>query len=330
MRYFALILLLLVSFIYTLTLGRYEISYNEILQLILYKIGILNELEEHLSSAEFIFFNNRLPRAILAIFVGMALGVCGASFQAIFKNPLASPDILGVTSGAAFGAILALWLGFNIYFITSFSFGFGVLTLILTLIIAKGADNHIMVILAGIIVSALFQSFISLVKYLADPQDTLPAITYWLLGSLQVSDINQMTICCVVIALGVFILFLYRWKHNLLMLDDNEAKSLGLNVVGLRILLIIISTLMVSCVVSLCGIISWVGLIIPHISRLICGSNNSQVIPTSIFIGAIFMLCIDTFSRALLSEELPISILSAVLGALIFLIILYKFKGARL
>lgn len=330
MRYSALILLLLVSFIYTLTLGRYEISYNEILQLILYKIGILNELEEHLSSAEFIFFNNRLPRAILAIFVGMALGVCGASFQAIFKNPLASPDILGVTSGAAFGAILALWLGFNIYFITSFSFGFGVLTLILTLIIAKGADNHIMVILAGIIVSALFQSFISLVKYLADPQDTLPAITYWLLGSLQVSDINQMTICCVVIALGVFILFLYRWKHNLLMLDDNEAKSLGLNVVGLRILLIIISTLMVSCVVSLCGIISWVGLIIPHISRLICGSNNSQVIPTSIFIGAIFMLCIDTFSRALLSEELPISILSAVLGALIFLIILYKFKGARL
>lgn len=330
MRYSALILLLLVSFIYTLTLGRYEISYNEILQLILYKIGILNELEEHLSSAEFIFFNNRLPRAILAIFVGMALGVCGASFQAIFKNPLASPDILGVTSGAAFGAILALWLGFNIYFITSFSFGFGVLTLILTLIVAKGADNHIMVILAGVIVSALFQSFISLVKYLADPQDTLPAITYWLLGSLQVSDINQMTICCVVIALGVFILFLYRWKHNLLMLDDNEAKSLGLNVVGLRILLIIISTLMVSCVVSLCGIISWVGLIIPHISRLICGSNNSQVIPTSIFIGAIFMLCIDTFSRALLSEELPISILSAVLGALIFLIILYKFKGARL
>lgn len=194
----------------------------------------------------------------------MALGVCGASFQAIFKNPLASPDILGVTSGAAFGAILALWLGFNIYIITSFSFVFGILTLILTLIIAKGANNHIMIILSGIIVSALFQSFISLIKYLADPQDILPAITYWLLGSLQVSNINQMMICCMIIALGVYILFFYRWKHNILMLD-NEAKSLGLNVIALRIFLIIISTLMISCVVSLCGIISWIGLIIPHI-----------------------------------------------------------------
>lgn len=330
MRYLILTLLLFVVFVWTLTLGRYEISYDDILELVLYKVGALDELEERLTHAEFILFNTRLPRAILAVFVGMALGVSGASFQAIFKNPLASPDILGVMSGAAFGAVLALWLGLNIYLITTLSFGFGVITLILTLIIAKGASNHIMVILAGIIVSALFQSFISLIKYIADPQDTLPAITYWLLGSLQVSNIQQMIICCAVISLSVYILFLYRWKHNLLMLDDNEAKSLGLNVVRLRILLILSSTLMISCVVSLCGIISWVGLIIPHISRLICGSNNSQVIPTSIFMGAIFMLCIDTLSRALLSQELPISILSAVLGALIFLIILYKFRGARL
>ncbi len=329
MRYFILFFILLLVFFYTLTLGRYEISYEEIFKLVLYKIGA-KELEEGLSNAEFILFSTRFPRALLAVFVGMALGVSGASFQAIFKNPLASGDILGVTSGAAFGAILALWMGVNVYFMSVFSFAFGVLTLILTLIIAKGANNHIMIILSGIIVSALFQSFISLVKYLADPQDVLPTITYWLLGSLQVNNVYQMAVCCVLMSVCTYILFLYRWKHNILMLEDDEARSLGLNVVGLRIFLILTSTLMISCVVSLCGIISWVGLIIPHISRLICKSNYSKIIPTSIFIGAIFMLCIDTFSRSLLSQEIPISILSAVWGALIFLLILYRVKGVSL
>ncbi len=330
MRYFLLVLILLLVFFWTLSLGRYEISYEDILNLVLYKIGLRTELEESLKNAEFILFAQRFPRAFLAVFVGVSLGVCGTVFQAIFKNPLASPDILGVTSGSAFGAVLALWFGLNIYFLGIFSFVFGILTLALTLLIAKGASNHIMVILAGIIVSALFSSFISLVKYLADPQDVLPTITYWLLGSLQVSNINQMIISCILMSIGIYILFIFRWKVNILMLDDNEARALGLNVVSLRIILILASTLIISCVTSICGIISWVGLIIPHISRLICGSDNSKIIPTSIFIGAIFMLCIDTLSRALLSQEIPISILSAVLGALIFLLILYRLKGASL
>ncbi|MCX2683546.1 iron ABC transporter permease, partial [Campylobacter sp. MIT 21-1685] len=181
---------------------------------------------------------------------------------------------------------------------------------------------------AGVIVSALFGSFISFVKYLADPQDVLPAITYWLLGSLEVNNIGQMLFSCVLVSLCVCVIIFYRWKHNLLLLDEIEAKSLGLNVTKLRIILILVNTLMISSVVSLCGIISWVGLIIPHISRLLCGNNTAQIIPTSVFAGALFMLFIDTVSRALLSQEIPISVLSAFVGAFLFLYILYR-KGVN-
>lgn len=328
MRYFLLFCLLVFALFLSLSLGRYDISLEEIVRLILFKIGFLDSLQD-LKNAEFILFENRLPRAFFALFVGAGLGVAGASFQAMFKNALASPDILGVTSGAAFGAILALMFGLNIYFVSFSSFVFGILSLIITLFIAKGVKNHIMVILAGIIVSALFQSFISLVKYLADPQDVLPAITYWLLGSLQVDNTKQMLFSCALISVCIGICFFYRWKHNLLLLDDAEARSLGLNVTNLRIVLILSSTLMISSIVSLCGIISWVGLIIPHISRLLCGNNTAQIIPTSIFTGAVFMLFIDTISRTLLSQELPISVLSAVVGAFLFLCILYRFKGVN-
>ncbi len=306
-----------------LGVGRYEISYNEILST-LFSFGNNINIDDRVP---YIILEVRLPRVILAIFVGATLGIAGASFQAIFRNPLASPEILGVASGAGFGAALALLLGLNIYFLTIFAFVFGILTLILTLIIARDMENRIMIILGGIIISALFQSLIALLKYIADPQDTLPAITYWLLGSLSVSDFGQLLFCCTGMLAGGIIIVLYKWKHNLLMLDDNEAKSLGLNITKLRILLIFASTLIVSCIVSICGIIGWVGLIIPHIARIISGSNTATVIPFSLFIGAIFMVIIDTLSRSLSAEELPISILSAIIGALFFIVILYRSKG---
>ncbi|MDE5602981.1 MAG: iron ABC transporter permease [Helicobacter sp.] len=321
MRYLLLFGALVLVGFFVLGVGRYSIEYHQILEILLSLRRISDE------RMRYIILEVRLPRIILAIFVGASLGICGASFQSIFRNPLASPDILGVASGAGFGAALAILLGLNIYFLTLFAFVFGVLTLILVLLIVRDSNNRIMIILGGIIISALFQSFISLLKYIADPQDTLPAMTYWLLGSLNVSDFNQLIFCCLGMLVGGIILFMYRWKHNLLMLDEMEAKSLGLNIVGLRISLIFASTLMVSCVVSICGIIGWVGLIIPHIARIIGGSNMSSVMPLSLLIGAIFMLVIDTLSRTLSAEEIPISILSAVIGALFFIVILYRFKG---
>lgn len=324
MRYFLSFIILLGISFFVLGIGRYDISYSQIFRALLHILGMQSDIEDRIL---YIILEVRLPRVILAIFVGAALGMAGASFQSIFRNPLASPDILGVSSGAGFGAALALILGLNIYFLTLFAFVFGILTLILTFIVARDSSNRIMIILSGIIISALFQSLISLLKYIADPQDTLPTITYWLLGSLSVSNIWQLVFCCVGMSVGGIIIFIYRWKHNLLMLDDIEAKSLGLNIAKIRIVLIFASTLMVSCVVSICGIIGWVGLIIPHIARIISGSNTSIVIPFSLFIGAIFMVVIDTLSRSVSQQELPISILSAVIGALFFIIILYRSKG---
>ncbi|MCI5968296.1 FecCD family ABC transporter permease [Helicobacter sp.] len=329
MRYIVLLLILIVVCLYCLSLGRYSLSLEELYKILLMRFHLL-EYDENLANAAFIFFDIRLPRVILALFCGATLGIAGASFQAIFKNPLASPDILGVTSGSAFGAVLALLFGLGVFWVNSLAFLFGIISLTLTLFIARGASNYVMIVLAGIIVAALFQSFISLVKYLADPQDVLPVITYWLLGSLQVSDVAQIVFCCVITSVGILILLFFRWKHNLLMLEDLEAKSLGLNVTQLRIILIVVNTLIISSIVSLCGIISWVGLIIPHIARLIFGSDNAKILPTSVFIGAIFMLIIDTMSRNLFGQEIPISVLSAFIGASVFLFILYRFKGVNL
>lgn len=323
MYYFIATLILICTSLIALSIGRYDIDYHQIYNLLIALIKG-DPIDEKL---RYILFEVRLPRVILAIFVGAALGVAGASFQAIFRNPLASPDILGVASGAGFGAALALLFGLNIVFLSSLAFAFGILTLFLTLIVARDMDNRIMIILGGIIISALFQSLISILKYIADPQDTLPAITYWLLGSLSISNISQLIFGCIVMTLGIVITLIFRWKHNLLMLDDNEAKSLGLNIRQIRILLILSSTLLVSSSVSICGIIGWVGLVIPHIARLIIGSNNALVLPFSMLIGAIFMIIIDTLSRSISSEEIPISILSAIIGAIFFIVILYRSKG---
>ncbi|TQR61074.1 FecCD family ABC transporter permease [Campylobacter troglodytis] len=316
---------------FILGFGRYDLSYTQIFSLLYESLLNLGSSSNELSNKEaFILLEVRLPRVILAIIVGLGLGIAGASFQAIFRNPLASPDILGVASGAGFGAVLAMLFGLNIYLLTLSSFLFGILSLVLTLLVARGGKDKIMIILSGIIIAALFQSFISLLKYIADPQDTLPAITYWLLGSLQVSNLAQMLFCCIGVFVGAVIIFIYRWKHNLLLFDDNEARTLGVNVFYLRLLLILACTLIVSCIVSMCGIIGWIGLIIPHIARMLCGFNSKNVISTSLFVGAVFMLIIDTLSRSLSSQELPISILSAVVGAPFFVMILYRVKGMRI
>lgn len=313
--------LLIISIIFALKIGRIDISYAEIFK-------ILFEMDMN-SGNGFVIWQTRFFRIILAVFVGAGLASAGASFQALFKNPLASPDILGVASGAGFGAILALMIGANIYFILTFGFAFGILSLVLTILIA-GANNRVMIILSGIIVSAFFSALISFLKYIADPQDTLPAITYWLLGSLSVGDTSGLAACILGISAGMGVIFYHRWRHNILMLDDFEARSLGVNVAKMRIILICASTLIVACAVSFCGIIGWVGLIVPHIARLIVGANVAKVIPYSMLLGGIFMILTDTIARGATSAELPISVLSAMVGAPFFLFILKKYKGFSL
>lgn len=212
-------------------------------------------------------------------------------------------------------------------YISIAGFIFGILSLALVACIGynKNAPSQTTtMILSGIIVGALFQSLIGIVKYIADPQDTLPTITYWLLGSLDVALESYVIFNLIGIIFGIVIIFILRWKLNLLMLEDDEAKSLGVNLTLLRAYIIISSTMIVACSISMCGVIGWVGLLVPHIARLLIGNENSKLIPLSMFIGALFLMLIDTLSRTLSSEQIPISILTSLVGAPFFIYILRK------
>ena len=274
-----------------------------------------------------VIFYFRLPRILVAIIVGAGLSVAGGAFQSLFRNPLATPDILGVTSGASFGAVLGLLLGLSMDYISIAGFIFGILSLALVVCIGYNKNapyQTTTMILSGIIVGALFQSLIGIIKYIADPQDTLPTITYWLLGSLDVALESYVILNLIGIIFGIVIIFILRWKLNLLMLEDDEAKSLGVNLTLLRAYIIISSTMIVACSISMCGVIGWVGLLVPHIARLLIGNENSKLIPLSMFIGALFLMLIDTLSRTLSSEQIPISILTSLVGAPFFIYILRK------
>ncbi|MCX2717906.1 iron ABC transporter permease [Helicobacter sp. MIT 21-1697] len=304
--------------IFSLSVGRYTLSIGEVIASLM---GEGDEIQTH------IIFSFRLPRVLLAIVVGAGLSVAGVAFQSLFRNPLATPDILGVTSGASFGAVLGLLLGLSMSYIGIIGFMCGIASLALVVLI--GYNKHIpyettTMILSGVIISAFFQSLIGIVKYIADPQDTLPTITYWLLGSLDVNVQAHTLFSALGILLGMLILFIVRWKCNALMLPDDEAKSLGINLNSLRCAVIFASTMIVTCAVSICGVIGWIGLLVPHIARLLIGNENSKLIPLSIIIGALFLLLIDTLSRTLSSEQIPISILTSLVGVPFFIYILRK------
>lgn len=267
----------------------------------------------------------RLPRIIMDILVGAGLSAAGASYQALFKNPLVSPDILGVASGAAFGAALAILLNLNLYYIQIFAFLFGILSVILTLLLAKkGKEIPILgLIISGIVIGAFFTSLIGIIKYLADTQNQLPQIVFWMLGSFANVGWNNLSTMLVILFCILF-LYMFRWQLNIASLTEEEAKSLGSNTLIMKIIIISLSTLVTSASVSIVGIIGWIGLISPHISRFITGADNTKVIPASMLFGSIFLMISDDFARSLTSGELPIGILTSLIGAPIFAYIYRK------
>ncbi|PAF43434.1 iron ABC transporter permease [Helicobacter sp. 11S03491-1] len=329
MRNILLIFILLGICFLSFGVGRYAIDYATLFKI--FKTLLSSSAIEDTIRAK-VVFNFRAPRIALAVFVGAGLAITGACFQSIFKNPLATPDILGVSSGASFGAVLGLFFGFGSYGLIGSSLVFGFLALSITILIAKNTYEYgtIMLVLGGIIVSALFQSLLALIKYVADPQDILPMITYWLLGSLQTSSFSEISLGMGGIFLGCGIIYLLRWKLNILALEDDEAKSLGISLYTYRLIFIVTSTLITACIVSMCGLIGWIGLLIPHIARLMCGSENTKIIPLSVLLGSIFLVLIDTLSRTISADEIPISILSALIGTPFFIYILKKNKGITL
>ena len=279
--------------------------------------------------AKTVIFKVRLPRILLAIAIGAGLSCSGAAFQGLFSNPLATPDTLGVASGASFGAVIAMMFHWNLIGIQFCALLWGLISCFITYTISKirGKSSVIMIVLGGMVVSSLFQALVSLMKYLADPEDELPSITYWLMGSLASVTYRSLLFGVPCIIIGLVIIYALRWRLNILSLNEDEARSMGMNIKLLRLMIIIASSLITASCVSMCGQVGWVGLLIPHISRMLMGSNNRTVVPLSIGFGASFMVIIDTFARSASSAEIPLSILTAVIGAPFFIGLLRKSGG---
>lgn len=267
----------------------------------------------------------RTPRIIAAIAVGAALAAAGAAYQNLFKNPLVSPDILGVSAGCALGAGLALLLALPAIAIQGFAFagGLGAVALVVAVGTWVGRRDPILtLILAGVVVGSLFGAGIALVKYVADPYNQLPAITFWLLGSFGGATPEDLAVALPLMAIGLVPLALLRWRIDLLALSEDEARSLGLDVSKLRLAVIACATLVTAAAVALAGVIGWVGLVIPHAARLLVGASFARVMPLSLVLGAAFMLAVDTLCRTVAATEIPPGVATAFVGTPVFIALL--------
>ena len=318
-----LIFLPIILFFASFLLGRYPLDPVEVVVTILTPIFPQLEISGTVTS---IVFDIRLPRIIAAFIVGACLAIAGAAFQGTFKNPLVSPDLLGVASGAGFGAALSILFNGSNLLIQCGSFILGIISVSITYLISKAykAGGVLILVLSGVAISSFFSALISGAKFVADPTDKLPEITYWLMGSLSSISFEQLSMILVPIIIGLAILLFSRWHLNVLAMGDEEAQSLGVNPDRFRFFIIIGCTLLTSAAVSISGIIGWVGLVVPHITRMLVGSDNRILLPASISIGGCFLLLMDNISRTLISIEIPIGILTAIIGVPVFLYLLRK------
>lgn len=325
-----LILVLLISLVIALTSGKYSLTLNELYRL--FASLFSSQIEVSDPRNETVFWQIRFPRTLAAIIIGGGLSIAGAAYQGMFRNPLVSPDILGVSAGAGVGAVIGIFFGQSLLYIQLAAFIGGLITVALVCFIAHLARQHdpiLSLVLVGVAISAICGSAISLMKILADPYTQLPSITFWLLGGL--SSITQEDLLSVLplMIIGIIPLLLLRWRMNLLSLSDEEAKSLGVNVGLTRAIFIVCATLLTASAVSIAGIIGWIGLIVPHITRMIVGANFRYQLPASLAIGAIMLLITDTLARTIADIELPLGILTSAVGAPFFLAILLQTRRVK-
>lgn len=315
-KWIILFLLLFITFFSSLFMGRYTISPENTF------IVLINALQGNIAQDmnSSIILGMRLPRTLLSMLLGAGLAIAGSTYQGIFRNPLVSPDVLGVSSGAGFGSVLGILL-FGMSATTSilaFVFGLGSVFLTYLFARARGQTTMMSLVLSGMIVSAIFAALISLVKYVADPYDALPAITYWLMGSFSKATFEDLRYIFIPLTASLAVLNLVRWRINILSLGEEESKSLGVNPTRIKFIAIIASTVLTALSVTVVGIVGWVGLVIPHITRLLFGVDHKVLLPASCFIGAIFLTVVDIVSRSVTSAEIPIGIITALLGAPFF------------
>ncbi len=320
-----LLLTLLGTMLASLSLGRYPLPPGEVLHFLLHQLG-LGELEaQRQALLHNLIVDIRLPRVLTAVLVGAALSISGAAYQAVFRNPLVSPGLLGVLPGAAAGAALGLVFSDSWWIMQVAAFATGFLAVAIGVGIAGlFGGSLVMLVLGGIISGALFTALLSLVKYVADPYNQLPAIVYWLMGSLATTDLPDLARVAIPMGLGILLLASLGRALDALSMGDDEAATLGLPIRSVRYGVIALATLISALTVSLAGVIGWVGLLVPHIARLITGPGNRLLLPASALLGAIFLLLADGLARNLAETEIPIGVVTELLGIPAFLLVLHR------
>ena len=315
-----LLALFLLSFIW----GRYDVPLSEVVRILLSRL--LPVTQTWTDNMAIAVCNVRLPRILLACLVGCALSAAGASYQTVFQNPMAAPDILGASSGACFGAALAILTGQSSVTVTVYAFCASLLSVALVYLIGSRTRGSRVVnlLLAGIMVGSLFTAGTSYIKLVADPTNQLPQITYWLMGSLSGTRMKTVGFAAVCMAVGLLPLLLLRWRMNLLTLSADEARSMGINTARLRLMVILSATVLTAASVSVSGMIGWVGLVIPHLSRRLVGNDCRYLLPMSMVFGAAVLLLVDNLARCLTAVEIPIGILTAFVGAPFFVYLMIR------
>lgn len=328
-RFLFLMAALIVVLAISLMLGRFSLSLREIWQLLLSRIMQVEASWQN--GAENVLFQIRLPRIAVAAMVGAALSVAGVAYQGMFRNPMVSPDILGASSGAGFGAALAILLGAGYFGISLTAFIFGMIAVFLAWIMSRFSKTNqtLAMILAGMMTASLFSAATSFVKLIADTQQQLPAITYWLMGSLSAAKQKDVLFLLIPTAIGMIPLFLLRWRLNLLTLGEEEAQTMGVHTRTLRLIVIICATLLTSASVAVSGMIGWIGLVIPHFCRMLFGYDYRRLIPGAAVFGAAFLVLVDDIARLVASSEIPLGILTAFVGAPIFFYLIVTGGAAR-
>lgn len=328
-RLAGLFLLFVICFFGSFFLGRYPIDPVTLIRVLLSKLFPITS--DWPSQAETIIFQIRLPRVVMGMLIGAGLTCAGASYQALFQNPLVSPDVLGVSAGAGFGAALGLFVGLSYRTVSFSSFAFGLLSIILVYLVSSQVKNNpsLGLVLAGMMIGSLFTSAVSFLKLVADPNNTLPVITYWLMGSLASIRLSDMAFAAPLILIGIVPVFLLRWQINVLTLGEEEARCIGINTRRIRCIIIVCATMITAASVSVSGLIGWVGLVIPHLTRILVGNDYRIMLPASLLLGGSFLLIVDNFARLLATSEIPIGILTAFIGAPFFLYLIIR-EGKKL
>ena len=322
----ALVVLLLVAMVGSLSIGRYGVGLGDLSTLVLGWLGIgpgrTGVAEPVWRVVELV----RVPRMLIGGFVGAGLALSGAVLQGVFRNPLVDPHVIGVSSGAAFGGVFAILLGLGAVALWSMAFAFGLAALLLVVVMSRksGRSSILMLVLSGVVISALFSALVSLATYLADPNDTLPAIVFWLMGSFASATPERALYMVPIVAVFALPLLLMRFRINILSLGDEEARGLGLKVEPTRWLVLCCVTGITAASVANSGIIGWVGLVVPHFARSLVGPDHRRLLPASALLGASFMLLVDVMARSLISAEIPLGVLTAIVGAPVFMVLLHR------